>query len=217
MKLIEDNVESRAWKYMDQRQPAKALNVWNELIARAEGEGRDNLESNSCYALIALNRIEEARSIYLRLYDKHRNHRYAHQLCMVEREAGGYEKALEWLNIEKQLIDTDDILSIAANTYEYGKINELMGNYNQAEKYAEECMSLSLKQSDLIMLACANRLLGDVRRHSNTDEALIYYSQAKKIFFDAGDSVGAEEVDDRMAELTHVTVEESEKGTNHHD
>lgn len=74
-----------------------------------------------------------------------------------------------------------------------------------------------MEQSDLIMLACANRLLGDVRRHSNTDEALTYYSQAKKIFFDAGDSVGANEVDARIAEIAHVTGEKSEKGTNHHD
>lgn len=101
MKLIEDTPESRTWMYMDQHQPTEALNVWNELIARADGEDRDNLESNSCYAVIALYRIEEARSIYLRLYEKHRNHRYAHQLCMVERESGDYEKAIEWLNVEK--------------------------------------------------------------------------------------------------------------------
>lgn len=193
--------DSKAWQLMNQNQPESALMVWNDLIGNAKGEERDNFESNSCYALIALNRENEAREIYMRLFAKSYNHRYAHQLCMVERKVGNFEKAIEWLEVEEKLISSNDTLALAANIYEYGKVNELIGNRSEAERYAEVCIELSMRQNDLIMLACANRLMGDVIRHSNVEKAVVYYAQAQKCFFDAGDLVGVDEIDDLIAQL----------------
>lgn len=194
--------ESDAWDAMDNYRPEHALKIWNSLILESENKDEiDNFKSNSCYALLGLNRIDEAREIYIELFNKHKNHQYAHQLCMVEREAKNYKKALKYLEIEKGLISQNDILAKSANLYEYGKINELMGEFSIAMDYAQKCIKESLKCDDLIMLACANRLLGDIYSHSDIDEAAVCYIQAQKYFTNAGDDFGAKEVEELIEGL----------------
>ncbi len=194
--------ESKAWEAMNNYDPQKALDIWGELISREDNEERKaEYMSHSCYALLALNRIDDARKIYQELFQKSNSHVYAHQLCMVEREAGNYERALEYLAIEQSLIDEDNILAVAANLYELGKVNELMKNFEEALDFSMECLELSLQCDDLVMLACANRLLGDVYAYSESDEAVSYYLQAQKIFHDLGDSVSEEEIEDKIVDL----------------
>jgi len=194
--------EYDAWDAIDNFQPDKALEIWRTLMSKENNQDKkDSLKSNSCYALLELNRIDEARKIYLELFEKYQTHKYLHQLCMVERKANNYNKALYYLNLEKEMISPDNTLALSANLYEFAKLNELIGNIDKALKLSKDCLSLSLTCDDDIMLACANRLLGDVYLKIDIEKAKPYYLKAKNIFANAEDIFAANEIDQLMNDL----------------
>ena len=196
--MIKQN-EELAWEALESNHPQKALKIWLDLI-QAENRQleKDNLKSNSCYALLALGQVDQAREIYLELFNKHKTHKYAHQLCMVERESENFDKAIEYLELEKKLIPDSDSLSLSANLYEFGKVNQLLGNHEDSLEYALQSMTEAQKCSDLIMKACAHRLMGDVLSKKDKDKSNEYYLAAKDLFLDAEDEFGANEIDELL-------------------
>lgn len=194
--------EEDAWQAMDNYRPQDALNVWTRLIdSETNPEKALSLRSNSGYALLGLGQFEEARDLYKELFEETNSHRFLHQLCMVERDAENYDQALTYLNQERDLINKDDNFAIAINLYEFGKVNELQGNYEEALEYANKCHETSLKCDDLILLACANRLLGDILRYTDKGEAEEFYQQAQKLFINAGDDFAADEVEELIFQI----------------
>ena len=158
------------------------------------GRERDRLLSAYCYPLTALKCYVKARRIYVGLFRKYQDHKYLHQVGMVEREAGNYGKALKIYKTERRMIKKTDALALAANLYELGKNSELMGRQVQAEKYTKDCVIASMRCRDLVMKGCAFRLAGDVEAHSDPSAALRSYAKAEKYFKKANAMIGVREV-----------------------
>lgn len=195
--------EKEAWEACDRKNFGVAAEIWERLIASSRsGTMRDSLRSHFCYALVGLRRFDEARQIYQRLYDKTGCHIHVHQLGMVEREAGEYAKALALFRQEESMLSDDDSLSKAANLYELGLLESLIGNHGSALRLAGHCLAVSMKTEDRVMHGCALRLLGDLHRQGSPDQAKVYYGKSREAFNVAGDEVACREIDERMEALT---------------
>ena len=89
------------------------------------------------YALVAEEKWQEARDVYNTYLqyarekeDKSQIHKAYHQLAMVERLSGRYSEALEYIKLEKAVIDkafADDPLIRSVNRYEYAYLMYLKG------------------------------------------------------------------------------------------
>ena len=152
-----------AWTAYESGNYNKAKEIWKIIL---DTNNSDEAQSGYCYTLCSLKEFDEARMIYQGLRAKTNDHLYLHQLCMVEREAQNYDKAMDYIKREAKLINESDSLMFAANLYEQAKISELMGDIDIALEIAIKCDEISLKCDDLIMKACSKRLLGDVEFHS---------------------------------------------------
>ena len=157
-------------------------------------ENRDNVLFSYGYTLTALKHFDKAEKIYKDLFKKHRSHIHIHQLGMVQREAGNYEKALKLYSKEKAMIDKKDNLAKAMNLYELGKNNELLGRFTAAKKYADKCVQTASKCDDFIMKACSFKLAGDIEKNGNTIKAINCYKKAKGYFDKGKDKIGAKDV-----------------------
>ena len=194
--------EGAAWQAYENKDYTLAEQIWAQLINNEKDTVvHERYLSHYCYTLVALKKFENAREIYQSLYQKKKNHIYAHQLAMVEREAGNYEAALAYLRVEETLIESKDHLSISANNYEYGKIKELQGNIKDALFFANECQSHAQLTDDLVLHACAYRLYGDIYSHYQTQKATNYYLKSIKKFEQAKDMVGSKEVEENIKQL----------------
>jgi tetratricopeptide (TPR) repeat protein len=198
-----NTVEKKAWAACDRKEYAVAAELWEQLIASSSNEARrDACRHGYGYALVGLRRYDEARAIWRQLYEKTGSHIYIHQLGMVEREAGEYAKAAELFLKERSMLPDDDDLAKAANLYEQGLIESLIGNQEAAMTFAKECLALSMATEDKIMHGCAYRLLADLSRDDRSDKALNYYNKSRKAFEEAGDRIACREIDDSLKEIT---------------
>lgn len=185
------NKANKAWALYEQGEHLKAQALWEEITHACPSD--ENL-SLYCYTLCALHEFERARNIYTELWERTKYHRYLHQLAMVEREAGNYKKALDYILKEATLIKTDDVLDRSANLYEQCKINQLLGNINKALELAHKCDELSQCTTDLIMKGCAKRLLGDIFNLNDNSQLNEAYLKSASYFSQARDYIGRDEV-----------------------
>lgn len=122
-----------------------------------------------------------------------------HQLCMVEREAGNYDIALQYLKKEYDLIlkvFKDKNMYLSANYYENGYINLLKGDCNKAKVLLEKSLYYAEKSEDKVCIACAFRGLGEVYiSKKETNKALEYLNKSEEVFKYLGDDIGAREVE----------------------
>jgi len=193
-----------AWELFEAKEFDKAKFAWDEII---KDESIPENYSGLAYTLTALKEFEEARSIYQRLWSEEKSHIWLHQLCMVEREAGQYEKAFEFIDREYSLISSDNIVAIAANLYERGKLFQLLGEIQKSLHVANECWEYSKKCDDLIMKGCSQRLLGDVYKEIGVfHQFLAYYFKAADYFVEADDLIGSNEIFRLLQELGYSFV-----------
>ena len=189
--MINKNTFEKAWANHEAGRNHESAALFEAALKSAKaGRERDSLLSAYCYPLTALKCYAKARRIYTGLFRKYRDHKYLHQIGMVEREAGNYREALEIYKAERRMIDKADALSLAANLYELGKNSELMGRKAQSAKYAKACVVMSMCCRDLVMKGCAFRLAGDVEAHLAPGAALRSYAKAEKYFKKAKDNAG---------------------------
>ncbi|MBN1916340.1 MAG: tetratricopeptide repeat protein [Verrucomicrobia bacterium] len=201
--MTAETAEQAAWDAYDRKDFQKAARAWEDLIASAASEtARDELRTNYCYALVALKRFGEARRICQELLEKTGSHIDLHQLGMVEREAGEYERALALFEQEHSMLQDGDFLAQAANLYERGFVRNLLGRREEALPLAEDCLALSRRTDNPAMRGCAWRLLGDLHRSANPKLAQDHYMQARAAFVEANDAVACAEIDSRMRLLT---------------
>lgn len=85
------------------------------------------------------------------------------------------------------------------NSYERTKIHELMGNLETANALLEEYLEIAFLVDDLIEQACAHRLAGDIARHTDVQRAKEHYARARETFVNAGDDLGAREIDNLVS------------------
>jgi tetratricopeptide (TPR) repeat protein len=197
----EDGVRA-AWAAYELGEFATAVALWEQLLAACPDEAdRDSLRSGQAYALVGLRRFDEAREIYRSLYARTRAHIYLHQLGMVEREAGCPQRAADLFEQERSLLAPGDALALAANLYERALVASLLGNGGAAKELGRRCMAASLETADPVMHGCAYRLLGDLARAEDPNEARRHYDRALAAFAEAGDQTACDEIDVRLEAL----------------
>ena len=194
--------ESEAWEACDRKDFEAAASLWERLISECASEReRDALRHGYGYALVGLKRFDEARALYRRLYERSGSHVFVHQLGMVEREAGAYAEAAARFEQERSMLEPEDHLALAANLYEQGLVEDLLGNRGRARELAHRCLEVGLATQDPVMHGCAWRLLGDLSVPGEANEARRCYGEARRAFEQAGDEVACREIDERRVTL----------------
>jgi tetratricopeptide (TPR) repeat protein len=196
------NSPQKAWLAYEERNYEQAEQIWLHLLeAECDSRLRHEYQAQYAYVLVALERYDEARSVYRELYTQTQDHQYLHRLAEIEREAKNFAQALHWLTLEQETIAVSNTLARAANFYELGKVYEETGELKQGLEFAKKCLNESSKLEDGVMKACAHRLMGDVLRHQNIEKACDHYEQASKEFQRANELSGVEEVHSLLVEL----------------
>jgi tetratricopeptide (TPR) repeat protein len=194
--------ECQAWSLYEAKQYAEAAQIWENLLQSTPTNSGEHtkLMNGYVYALVGMKRFDEARKIHRDSYEKFKDHIDLHQLAFVEREAGDYEQALKHIHDERGLISAEEWTYLGANSYELGKLNELLGNLDLALEFSKQCEEESKRSSDLVLKACAQRLLGDIySRFGKLSAALSHFEASKKFFEEAGDPIGTEEIMNTIA------------------
>lgn len=189
------------WEAFENQNYSLAETLWEDLIENeSDPDRKDKLLSGYCYTLCKLGKYEIAHIIYENLYHKTSDHIYLHQLAMVARERGHFSEALNYILKEKELIFAGKTslpleLALGGNSYEAGKLQQLLGDKDEAFEAAEECLYYAMSCDDKIMLACAFRLLGDIEALRDKSASKIFYEMAIAAFDDAGDHNGILEIE----------------------
>ncbi|MGT2926909.1 hypothetical protein [Streptococcus cuniculipharyngis] len=164
------------------------------------------------YLYLADRDIESARFVfesYLDLArqvgDREQEHIGLHQLAMVYREQADYAQALALIEEEAACLEqyfSEDKLKWSVNHYEQGYLRLKMEQASEALPWM--CLSLeaALTGDDLVAQACAYRGLAETYLALEQREAARnHVIKAKSVFLEAGDYLGAEEVEDLLANL----------------
>lgn len=193
----------QAWLAFETKNFDESAKIWTELIATtADALTKARYESDSCYVLCAMKRFDEAREIYSRLHKQFGGTLYLHQLGMVEREAGNFQAALELFAQESDVLP-EDMLQRAANRYELGICYLKLKRMTEAERFASECLDLSQKTGDAVMLGCAYRLAADLAEQKGEPEVAIQWLlKSKDCFVAANDVFGIAELEERLKNFT---------------
>ena len=120
-----------------------------------------------------------------------------HQLAMVYRDLGEFQKALLYINLEMEIIQNnfpDDALKFSINYYEQGFLHLKLGELEHSENYMQKSLDFSLKTVDFIAQACAYRGMGEIYLAQKSDKAQDYFYQSIQLFEKAEDKIGADEV-----------------------
>ena len=156
------------------------------------------------YIYLEEQNYNECLSIYQRYIDLARTksdpeneHIGYHQLAMVYREMGHFQKALLYIDQEMEIIKEyfpNDALKFSVNNYEQGYLRLKSGNLEEAESHMQKSLDFVLTTEDFIAQACAYRGLGEIGSIQNPEESHENFLQAIALFEKAGDQVGAQEV-----------------------
>ena len=156
------------------------------------------------YIYLEEQNYNECLSIYQRYIDLARTksdpeneHIGYHQLAMVYREMGHFQKALLYIDQEMEIIKEyfpNDALKFSVNNYEQGYLRLKSGNLEEAESHMQKSLDFVLTTEDFIAQACAYRGLGEIGSIQNPEESHENFLQAIALFEKAGDQIGAQEV-----------------------
>jgi tetratricopeptide (TPR) repeat protein len=140
---------------------------------------------------------DECRSLQLEASannDPHGEYIAVHQLGMVERMAGQFERALEVFGAERVLIAQLESppLAVSANAYEQGILHAKLGRLEAARDWLQTALEAGVLSGDATAEACALRGLGEIAANDTMRKALFLQSIAA--FERAGDEIGALEV-----------------------
>ena len=120
-----------------------------------------------------------------------------HQLAMVYRDLGKFQKALLYINQEMEIIQNNfpnDALKLSINYYEQGFLHLKLGELEYAENHMQKSLDFALKTDDFIAQACAYRGMGEIYLDQESDKAQNYFYQSIQLFEKAEDKIGADEV-----------------------
>jgi ribosomal protein S18 acetylase RimI-like enzyme len=205
--------------YLDEGQPAQALKLFEERIVAAQSpEERCQELANSCYALVALGRFDEARQRLLGIFNSTEESLYLHQIAYVERERKNYREALDFIEEEKKLLDVEfskasinpsmRALRLATNLYEQALLHEELGHTAQSRQHLLKARDFAFlpEQEDPICKACVLRLEADFlakEKNKAAEEAIriqFLYHWAAFLFKSVLDDVGAQECEEKVFE-----------------
>ena len=156
------------------------------------------------YIYLEEQNYNECLSIYQRYIDLARTksdqeneHVGYHQLAMVYREMGHFQKALLYIDQEMQIIKKyfpNDALKFSVNNYEQGYLRLKLGNLEEAESYMQESLDFALTTEDFIAQACSYRGMGEIYLKQNSNKSRDYFYQSIQLFEKAEDKIGADGV-----------------------
>ena len=92
--------------------------------------------------------------------DKENEHIGLHQLAMVYREKGDFNKALKFIQDEEKIIEnyfSSDNLKKAVNNYEQGYVRLKLNQFDEALEFMVLSLEQSLRTDDVITQACSYR------------------------------------------------------------
>lgn len=155
------------------------------------------------YALSANDQMDEARNVYQTLLSNAKNpsdtHVAYHQLGMLERLDSEYDKALEYFEAERKIIDEhfkDEPMLHAVNLYEVGYSHMLLGKYDEATSLLEASLTYAKQSKDDMTIGCSYRALGELSAvHEEMDKAKTYFKEAKSHFKAVDEYQGIEEIE----------------------
>ena len=179
---------ARAWALMEEGR-------FKEVEALLQGEPSPEARFALGYALAFQGRHAEALALYRGLYEETGSHRAVHQVGMVLRMAGRLEEALAVFEEEARLLPPDP-LARSTNLYERGYTWLLLGEEEASLAFLQASLTEAEASSDPLAQACAHRgLLEWHLRFGLTEEAQRHKEAAIRLFLEAGDRQGAEEVE----------------------
>lgn len=127
-----------------------------------------------------------------------------HQLGMVERMAGNYQRATDFFAAEGEIWTrhfSDFYVGFAANFYERGSIAIKEKKYTEATILLNQSLEYAVLAESLVALGCAYRGMGELGvATSQFDEAENAFQKALAAFKEAEDHVAVEEIQ-RLLEL----------------
>lgn len=203
--MIERQAMDEAFALMDAGAYEQADEQLLSLLR--EADENDPLLTNvlllMTYTKSALKKFQDARScgrqllnLWIETADAHIA---MHQLAMVERLAGDYRAALDWLMQEKRVLDRDfpgDALRHGTNLYEWGYIAYLQKDWERSRALLEKCLELGRESGDAMLSGCTLRALGEWHKsQKNHALACEYWQQAIALFREAGDPMACREIE----------------------
>ena len=206
------NALSKAWEMFDRGDFQGAEDLYLTCYEQIRPSDHENINialMGLLYAEAFLEKYEEARKygniLLHEAQDEEEKHIAIHQIGMVERMAGNYERAMELFMEEAHLISfsfPDDTLRMSANFYEQGYIALKMKDYAQAEKLMLMSLECAIKAKDEMCMGCAFRGMGELMEAvGNRASAIGYFRKAIAAFTTAGDWVAVEEMKSAIQQI----------------
>lgn len=134
--------------------------------------------------------------------DKENEHIGLHQLAMIYREQGDFNKALKFIQDEEKIIEkyfSSDNLKKAVNNYEQGYVRLKLNYIDEALKFMVLSLEQSLRTDDVISQACSYRGLGEIYlAFGDTQLANMHFEKAIELFKSVDESEGIKEIEKLM-------------------
>ncbi len=111
------------------------------------------------------------------------------QVADVEREAGNYQQALEFLEKEASLLPEYNESQLVGNAYEQAYLHFLMGDMELAEQEMRKVLKEATRIEFPYIEASANRVLGEITKERS------YFERAKELYLEVDDQISAQEVE----------------------
>lgn len=201
----QSNALAKAWEMFDTGNYLAAETLYLQcldLISSSDTGSLAIVLNGLIYTEAFLKKYDEAQKYGSMLLDQARNvderHIAVHQLGMVARMAGNYEKAIALFSEEEALIHSafpDDPLRISANLYEQGYVALKLTQYDKAEKSMLMSLDCAIKAKDHVCMGCAYRGMGEIMTAiGQAEKAFDYFENAIAAFTSAEDWIAVDEI-----------------------
>ncbi len=208
------DVLQQAWQAFDQGDLEQARALYEQHLKNHPQD--EQARFGLGYVLVQLGEFNEAETLYQGLFEEAvqhhdpRAHQAMHQIGMIHRVQGDYERALHAFEQEKPLIP-DDFFPKAINAYELGMCLLRLGNLEKASVELYSSLFFAQKSTDLIAQACAYRGIGELHlAQDNFSEAQPAFLEAMRCFDTAGEKRGVEDIVEYIKELEEASKNRSE-------
>lgn len=160
------------------------------------------------YLLAHTGRYAEARQVFENLREQHKGdeweHIAVHQLGRVERRAGKYQKALDFFEEERRMIEAggQDKHKLAVNNLETAYCQLKLGEYRESRANLDEAFAYASASDDPETLGRAERSLAELCiLEGHPDAAKLHFERAIVAFKESEDEFAVREVEAQLANV----------------
>jgi tetratricopeptide (TPR) repeat protein len=176
----EEMTADLAWQAYRQQDYALAGTVLCQLMGQTDSiELQNEYRYHYTYVLLAQDQRQQAYAILQELFEGTGNPLYWHQMSFVAREASSVAMARAELLMRKAELSLTDHVNLADTAYEQGLLALLQSDLQAANEHAHESLQHALAAENVLSIAMAHRLLGDVMTAiQQREEAKKHYQAA---------------------------------------